>query len=57
MIKYDIGNSLISFLMFKQSKYYPNEEIFYLYQTTPHTLKWGGLGHIFESSIKLNLSN
>jgi hypothetical protein len=39
--------------MFKKSKYCPNEELFHLYQTTPHTFRWGGLGQIFKSSIKL----
>jgi hypothetical protein len=51
MIKYDIENSFIRFLMFKKSKYCRN--VLSLYQTTPHNFRWGGLGQIFKSSIKL----
>jgi hypothetical protein len=53
MIKYDIEHSFIHFLMFKKSKCCPNEALYHFYQTTPHTVRLGGLGQIFKSSIKL----
>jgi hypothetical protein len=53
MIKYDIENNFIHFLMFKKTKYCPNEEFFLSYQTTPHTFSWVSLRQNFKSSIKL----
>jgi hypothetical protein len=55
MIKYDIENNFKQFLIFKKSKYCPNEEFFHLYQTTPHTLD----GVVWDKFLnhQFNLSN